>query len=83
MPEGKAATVTVWTNDAATAYSYDLSSLVFDDEAKAPVLHFDHLDGDSVELRVSREAGDDVRIEYKLALREWEKPVFRFAETSL
>ena len=80
-------TVDVCTNradDAKALFSTNLRELVFDDLAKAPLLYFDELGADSnVWLRVSREQDDSVLAEYKLLLREWEKPTFRFAETSV
>ena len=80
-------TVDVCTNKADNAialYSYRLKDLVFDDPAEAPVVCFDAVgDDNAVWLRVSREQDDSVLAEYKLSLREWKKPVFRFAETSV
>ena len=86
MPAHTSLTVDICTNradDAAVLYSYELSDLVFDDLAAAPVMHFDALTGGTVWLRVSRKENEDVRAEYKLSLRKWEKPVFRFSETSV
>ena len=89
MPASKddCLTVDVCTNradDAVALYSYKLKDLLFDDFAAAPVLCFDAVgEGSVLWLRVLREADDSILAEYELFMREWDRPVFRVAETSV
>ena len=63
-------TVDVYTNGAKSV-SYCLADLVMEDDAQAPVLTFEGLTNETVQLKVSRSSNDkQVRIEYRLSLRE-------------
>lgn len=71
-PAGEAtnATVAVYTNGATSAYSYRLSDLRMKDDAFAPVMMFTDVADETVQLKVSREQDEQVRLEYRLAMRE-------------
>jgi len=71
-PDGTEADVTVevYTNGMPSAYSFRLADLVLADDAQAPVLTFAGLADESVKLKVSRAPGEQVRLEYRLAMRE-------------
>jgi len=72
LPDGMETnvTVTVCTNGVPNGSSFRLADLILKDEAQAPVLAFGNLAGATVQLKVSRKADEQVRVEYRLAMRE-------------
>ncbi len=82
-PAGTPVSVQAYTNGVPAGTAYDLASLCVEDEVMAPVLQFEGLVGDEIELHVQREKADGVFAEYSLSMREWVRPLIRFADVEM